>query len=33
MVSEFPVSSRDVTITKLSQADNNLNIPGQGKFG
>jgi hypothetical protein len=29
----FFVPGRDVTITKLSLAGNNLIIPGQGEFG
>jgi hypothetical protein len=32
-VSDFPVPSRDVTITNLSLAGNYLIISGQGEFG
>ncbi len=32
-VGDFPVPSRNVTITKLILADNNLINPGQGEFG
>ena len=30
---DFPVLSRDMSLTELSLAGNNLIIPGQGEFG
>ncbi len=33
IINDFPVPSRDVSLTKLSLAGNKLIIPGQGGLG